>query len=271
VLADFRAWLTAAAAGAPPHPSPPGGERGEGAAPGVDLHTLLAQFTALRHEVNLQTRAVRAQQEQNAETLRQLTEALDALAAAQDAKRQAGDAAADELTRPLLKTLVDLYDALALAGREIQRVQDAVLPALEKVAAAEPDEPPAAPRPSAWLRWLGRRAPAAAEHAAGKERREARAERARKARETVEGVRRTLAALIDGYTMSLQRIDRALAQHGLEPLAAVGRPFDPELMEAVEAVAGSGRPPGEVLGEVRRGYLRNGRVFRCAQVRVARP
>jgi molecular chaperone GrpE len=69
--------------------------------------------------------------------------------------------------------------------------------------------------------------------------------------------------------MSLQRIDRALAQHGLEPLAAVGRPFDPEVMEVVEAVAGSGRPAGEVVGEVRRGYRRNGRVFRCAQVRVA--
>jgi molecular chaperone GrpE len=281
VLADFRDWLTAAAAPLTPDPSPPGGEgrnldsplppaergRGEGAGPAVDLHTLLAQFTALRHEVNLQTRAVRAQQEQNAETLRQLTQALDALAAAQDAKRQAGDAAADELTRPLLKTLVDLYDALALAGREIRRVQDAVLPTLEQVTAEADEPPPSAPRPPAWLRWLGRRAPDAADHAAGKSRRE---ERARQAREAVEGVRRALAALLDGYTMSLQRIDRALAQNGLEPLAAVGRPFDPELMEAVEAVAGSGRPPGEVLGEVRRGYRRNGRVFRCAQVRVAR-
>ncbi len=70
--------------------------------------------------------------------------------------------------------------------------------------------------------------------------------------------------------MGLQRIERALRQHGLETIAAVGEPFDPELMEVVEAVAGSGCPSGEVLDEVRRGYQWNGRVFRYAQVRVAR-
>src|SRR5437870_3356798 len=83
-------------------------------------------------------------------------------------------------------------------------------------AAAESDEaPPAAARAPAWMRWLGWRAADAAEYAAWKERQEARGERAREARESAEGARRTLAALIDGYTMGLQRIDRALAQHGL--------------------------------------------------------
>jgi len=38
----------------------------------------------------------------------------------------------------------------------------------------------------------------------------------------------------------------------------------------VEAVLDSGRPAGEVIEEVRRGYLWNGRVFRYAQVRVAK-
>ncbi len=41
-------------------------------------------------------------------------------------------------------------------------------------------------------------------------------------------------------------------------------------MEVVEAVAESGRPAGEVIEEVRRGYLWKGRVFRYAQVRVAK-
>jgi molecular chaperone GrpE len=70
--------------------------------------------------------------------------------------------------------------------------------------------------------------------------------------------------------MSLQRIDRALRQHGLEPIPTVGDVYDPELMEAVEVVAGSGLAAGEVVQEVRRGYRWNGRVFRYAQVRVAR-
>ena len=38
----------------------------------VDLHTLVAQFTALRHEVNLQTKASRAAVEQTAEVLKLL-------------------------------------------------------------------------------------------------------------------------------------------------------------------------------------------------------
>ncbi len=70
--------------------------------------------------------------------------------------------------------------------------------------------------------------------------------------------------------MSLQRVERALRQHGLEAMPAAGERFDPERMEVVEAVAESGRPSGEVIDEVRRGYLWNGRVFRYAQVRVAK-
>jgi molecular chaperone GrpE len=70
--------------------------------------------------------------------------------------------------------------------------------------------------------------------------------------------------------MSLQRVERALRQHGLEALHVVGQTFDPESMEVVEVVFDSGRPSGEVVEEVRRGYLWNGRVFRFAQVRVAK-
>ena len=70
--------------------------------------------------------------------------------------------------------------------------------------------------------------------------------------------------------MSIQRIDRALASLGLEPIAALGEPFDPETMEVVETTPDSDFPAGEVLEELRRGYRRKGRVFRFSQVRVAR-
>src|SRR5437660_9004479 len=69
VLADFRGWLTDAAAGRVAAPPPL-----ESDAETVDLATLVGQFTALRHEVNLQTKAVRAQQERNADTLRPLAQ-----------------------------------------------------------------------------------------------------------------------------------------------------------------------------------------------------
>ena len=70
--------------------------------------------------------------------------------------------------------------------------------------------------------------------------------------------------------MSRRRIEHALQQHGLKPIRTVGKPFDPERMEVLEVVNDSGRPAGEVVGEVRRGYLWRGRVFRFAQVRVAK-
>jgi molecular chaperone GrpE len=237
----------------------------------LDLHTLLSQFVALRHEVNLQTKAVRAQQEQNGETLQQLQDALGALRQAQAVASHS----VDERMRPLLKTLTDLYDSLALASREIHRVQETVLPLLQKQAAPpapEPipkPEPPAVAPPSFWQRWFGQPAPSRTPEATARET-EARQEQARQSQEISERIQQMLTSLITGYTMSTERIERALRQHGLQTIPTVGEPFDPERMEVLEAVAGSGRPSGEVLEEVRRGYLWNNRVFRYAQVRVAR-
>jgi molecular chaperone GrpE len=95
-------------------------------------------------------------------------------------------------------------------------------------------------------------------------------ERDRQATAAARRAHEFLDSVITGYTMSLQRVERALQQHGLETIPAVGRPFDPEQMEVLEAVSNSGRPASEVLDEVRRGYVWHGRVFRYAQVRVAR-
>jgi molecular chaperone GrpE len=230
--------------------------RGGGDDP-IDLHTLLGQFIAVRQEVNLQTRAVRAQQEQNTETLRQLTTALDSLRQSQARGEENRQQTIDEAVRPLLKTLIDVYDALARAGSEMQRLRETVLPSLEQLAAATSREPE--PSTSWWTRIFRSSTPASEQF-----------ERERLARESAERVRQLLASLVTGYTMSLQRIERALGQHGLEAIPSTGERFDPERMEVVEAVAGSGRPSGEVVEEVRRGYLWNGRVFRYAQVRVAK-
>ena len=62
ILADFRAWLMDVSAVPTPTEEPPA----------IDLHTLVAQFTALRHEINLQTKAARSSLEQNGEALTEL-------------------------------------------------------------------------------------------------------------------------------------------------------------------------------------------------------
>jgi molecular chaperone GrpE len=287
VLADFRAWLDqAAAAPAPPEAAP---------GPEVDLHTLLAQFVALRHEVNLQTKASRAQQEQNAEALRELNQAMELLERRDAALEQAEEQARDEQVRPLLKTLFELHDALSLARREVQRVQEALGPMLERLEVAAPaddePEPPALPaaatpgRRGLLARWFGAADPgeqAVAERERviaqlrdrlDRQQQQLQAVRAAQAdsRQAAERARQFISSVVTGYTMSLQRLERALQQQGLEPIPALGLPFDPETMEVVEVVPGPGRTSTEVIDEVRRGYLRAGRVFRFAQVRVAKP
>jgi molecular chaperone GrpE len=265
VLADFRAWLSQALAAAGS-----GGLDGDQIAPlapeeaPVDLHTLLGQFLALRHEVNLQTRAVRSQQEQNAETLKQLTQALQVLRQSQGgAEERPGRSprSDEELLRPLLKTLLDLHDALTPAEREAGRVAQTILPGLDAYKSGQPEKSPV--RRSWFRRLFGRREPSDVgrpSSAADPQLQPA-----------LERIRQLLGSLLTGYTMSVQRVERSLQQHGLEPIPTVGRSFDPELMEVVEVVTDSDRPAGEVIEEVRRGYLWHGRVFRYAQVRVAKP
>jgi molecular chaperone GrpE len=61
-----------------------------------------------------------------------------------------------------------------------------------------------------------------------------------------------------------------LRRRGVEPLAAVGETFDPAWHEAILHEPGTGRPEGEIVGEVRRGYRLGQRLLRPAQVRVAK-
>jgi molecular chaperone GrpE len=125
-----------------------------------------------------------------------------------------------------------------------------------------------------WWQWWSGRGPAVVTEPSGNAdlqaqrtgQRQAEAER----RQAAEQVRQFFTGVVTGYTMSLQRIDRALQQFALEPIACVGQPFDPEIMEVVEVVNEPGRSGTEVLEEVRRGYRWRGRLFRYAQVRVAR-
>jgi molecular chaperone GrpE len=262
LLADFRTWLEQAAHADLPEPA-------DDAPQPVDLATLLGQFVALRHEVNLQTRSSRATQEQNSETLRQLSEALELLQNQPEADTDAEEREQSECLRPLLKTLVDVHDALALARREVLRAEENLLPVLEQLASST--QPVPLPRETIapiWLRWLG---PGKAYTDARGTFHQAQQERARQAAQAAERLRQFLTSLVTGYTMSLQRLERTLDQHGLEAIPAVGLPFDPETMEVVEVVHEPGRTASEVTDEVRRGYRWQGRLFRCAQVRVARP
>jgi molecular chaperone GrpE len=256
ILADFRRWLSElpATEGAPPPAEP------------VDLHTLVGQFIALRHEVNLQTKASRATLEQNAEALRQLESAV-----AHIGSRPDGEA---DSAGPLLKAVIDVHDALALAAQQVERQRESIAARLQTAIDDKPTAPPPGIRAQGFFQRLvgGRQLrDDAAALAAWSESATRRAkEREELLRETSAYLRDTFASLLTGYAMSLNRIESVLPKLGVEAMNCAGQRFDPETMEAIDVVADSNRSAGEVIEEVRRGYMRNGTVFRFAQVRVAR-
>jgi len=304
ILAEFRLWLEAVAGlegiSAPPVANEEPGET-------VDLATLIGQFVALRHEVNLQTRASRGQMEQGAQALEQLSQSLAALECQQAQKEEKGAAEArqDEAIRPMLKSLVDAHDSLNLAQREVQRIKDH----LQQLASRERQRPESAElsKPACevlracgvtaanpaklevavplWMRLLGLGGKIDralnvlqsrwldSQAVAIEKQRSAALEQERlqaKIDSLVERIGQGVQSILTGYGMSLQRLERMLEQQGLEPIAAVGEVFDPERMEALEVMVDPNRPSGEVVEEVRRGYLWHGKVFRFAQVKVSR-
>ena len=73
----------------------------------------------------------------------------------------------------------------------------------------------------------------------------------------------------DGILLVLRQFTDCLGKAGLEPIEALGTPFDPVYHEAV-ATEPTGRfEPNRVLEEVRKGYLFMGRVLRPSLVRVS--
>ena len=72
-----------------------------------------------------------------------------------------------------------------------------------------------------------------------------------------------------GVELIYQRLFESLKKLGLEPIEAAGRPFDPNLHQAVERVETDEAEDQTVLGEFQRGYNFKGKMLRPAMVRVA--
>ncbi len=74
---------------------------------------------------------------------------------------------------------------------------------------------------------------------------------------------------LEGIAAIDRKLRALLDSEGATPIESLGRPFDPAIHEALSHVAGSGRPEGEVVAEIRRGYLIRDRVLRPALVAVS--
>ena len=80
----------------------------------------------------------------------------------------------------------------------------------------------------------------------------------------------SVAALEEGYQMSVERLEDALVQFDVREIACDGQPFDPKSMHAVDVEDTDQEAEGTVLEVYRAGYEWNGEVHRPAQVKVAR-
>ena len=78
----------------------------------------------------------------------------------------------------------------------------------------------------------------------------------------------TAAQMQHGVTLTLQQLSQLLLQHGIEPVAAVGCPFDPHRHEAISVRHDPTQPDQVVLEVSQRGYCRGDHIFRPAQVVV---
>ncbi len=74
---------------------------------------------------------------------------------------------------------------------------------------------------------------------------------------------------VEGIAAIDRKLRGLLESEGVRPIEAVGKPFDPREHEAIVNIPAAGRPDGEVVAEVQRGYRIRDRVLRPALVAVA--
>lgn len=78
-------------------------------------------------------------------------------------------------------------------------------------------------------------------------------------------------SLKEGVELVARQFRDTLAKQGVQPIEAMGQPFDPNLHEAVMQEDGGDYSEPTVVMELQKGYKLNDRVIRPSMVRVARP
>lgn len=80
----------------------------------------------------------------------------------------------------------------------------------------------------------------------------------------------TVASLVEGVQMVQRSFLSALEKSNIKPFDAEGKPFDPNIHEAIGQIDSTTLPPGHVATVFQRGYLIGSRLLRPALVQVTR-
>ena len=248
ILARFRQWLDEAHAEADTLTDGREPLGGEPEFRSVGLFQLIEEFTALRHELKLQTKSSRSLDERSVATLEAMHEAIEEFRSVDAKEVQAARAAA----KPLLECLIDLEEALRRGRTVIEAARQRILEDSARQLQEQLEN--SFRRQFWWRRWIGRRWYNTA--------------RAICSRQAAEVHREIFESLIEGYGLIQSRLQRAMDKEQLCRIDCVGKPVDPNSMTVVEVVDDPGRPPGLVVDEVRPGYYWKAAVFRFAEVRA---
>lgn len=214
------------------------------------LLPLVEAFTALRHELKLQTKSARGLEESLQTALTGLDRAIERF----DSVEPQETAAAEEAMRPLVEALIELDEALRRGARAVAASQQRLSEETPRRLVEQLEQRFA--RRSAWQRW--RSGPW-------------QAEVLQCCRQLVaETQDPLLASLGDGYQLIRGRLHRILAEHRIERLACIGQSVDPSQMRVIELVDAPGVAPETVVEEIRPGYVWRGLVVRYAEVRATR-
>jgi molecular chaperone GrpE len=73
----------------------------------------------------------------------------------------------------------------------------------------------------------------------------------------------------EGLSLILRKMKGVLSEYGVEPIEALGKPFDPNYHEAVLQEPSNEYPAGVVMEEMRPGYRIGDQVVRATQVKVS--
>jgi molecular chaperone GrpE len=79
-----------------------------------------------------------------------------------------------------------------------------------------------------------------------------------------------VASLIEGVKLVLRQFAQALERSDVTPIDAVGKPFDPNMHEAISQIETTEHAPGSVVQALQKGYTIGNRLLRPALVVVAK-
>ena len=79
-----------------------------------------------------------------------------------------------------------------------------------------------------------------------------------------------MAAMVEGIELTRKSMLDVVAKFGVQVVADIDVPMDPNVHQAIAMVESEDIAPGNVLGIMQKGYTLNGRTIRAAMVTVAK-